>query len=83
MKALTSNIVSLNPGDAAILAGSLRLLEEAFGDCVTVTVFEKNGAAAVKYYPWAQFRRSLFVNRASRGLLELARRLGDGHRVLA
>ena len=82
MNVLITNIVSLNPGDAAILEGSLRLLRDAFGDKLNVTVFDKNGNAAAKYYPWAHFRRSLFVNRPRRGLLELARRGGYAHRVL-
>ena len=59
-KILITNIVSLNPGDAAILSGTIDILRKKYGEDVEVTVFDKQAAAAEKYYPWAHFRQSLF-----------------------
>lgn len=81
MKVLVTTIVSLNPGDAAILQGTIRVLQRAFGDDVDVTVIDRDGDAAAKYYPWATFRTSLFSDRRRGPLLEWARKLGYVHRI--
>ncbi|MDX1559707.1 MAG: polysaccharide pyruvyl transferase family protein [Marinobacter sp.] len=74
-----SNIVSLNTGDAAILWGMFQVLRARYGEDARFIVFDKSAKAAAKYYPWAEFRQSLFGNPPR---LSLARKLqakGYGH----
>lgn len=82
MKIVITTIVSLNPGDAAILDGTLMLLRGAFGDDIDVTVLDHQGGAAERYYPWAKFAHTLF-GRGGWGWIR--RRFGEWgytHRVI-
>ncbi|CAN5607816.1 polysaccharide pyruvyl transferase family protein [soil metagenome] len=81
VKIVVINIVSLNPGDAAILQGSLEILRSAFGSDLQVTVFDRDGAAAARYYPWAEFRPSFFDLRDRGGMTQLAERKGWTHHL--
>jgi colanic acid/amylovoran biosynthesis protein len=81
MNIVVINIVSLNPGDAAILQGSIEVLRRAFGDNLDITVFDRNGDAAARYYPWARFRPSLFDVLRHGRLGEMASRRGWAHRL--
>ena len=80
-KILITNIVTLNPGDAAILHGMLHILRTKYGDDVEITVFDRLAHVAAKYYPWASFRQSFFGNEKKGYLSGKLRDLGYGHWV--
>ena len=82
MRVVITTIVSLNPGDAAILEGSLVLLREALGDDVEVTVFDKNGPAASRLYPRVRFRTALFSKAGWGRVRRWVEQRRYGHRVL-
>jgi len=62
-KILISNIVTLNPGDAAILQGMFHILRQKYGEDSEIIVFDRLADAAAKYYPWASFRQSFGYGR--------------------
>jgi len=79
VKVVVTTIVSLNPGDAAILLGTVRLLREAFGPELEVTTLDQNAHAASRLYSWMHFDNTLFTS-ARRSFLALRiERLGYGH----
>ncbi|MCH8532313.1 MAG: polysaccharide pyruvyl transferase family protein [Saccharospirillum sp.] len=55
-----SNIVTLNPGDGAILEGMVLLLKKKYGDNANITVFDNKAKSAKKYFPQYHFRQSMF-----------------------
>jgi colanic acid/amylovoran biosynthesis protein len=81
IRIVVTTIVSLNPGDAAILEGTVEILRRTFQDRVVVTVVDPNGDVAGKYYPWADFRLSLFRRRRRNVFFEWGKRLGYLHRI--
>lgn len=81
MRVLVSTIVALNPGDAAILRGTERLLQQAFGDSVEIVAVDKNAAAASALYPWMRFAPSLFASGQRGGIGRFIARLGYEHRL--
>lgn len=83
MRVVITTIVTLNPGDAAILEGSLVLLREAFGEDLAVTVFDNDGTTAASCYPWAPFRTGLFSVKRWGRIRRWIDRRGYGHRVMA
>lgn len=80
MKVAITSIVALNPGDAAILQGTIRILESMHDD-LAVVVLDRAGGIAERYYPWAEFLPALFRAGPRRGLRGLAARRGYAHRV--
>jgi len=78
-KVLITNIVSLNIGDAAILQGTMEILRKKYGDDVEITVFDKSADTARKYYPWANFRSSLFAHPSQSWIGCILVRRGYGH----
>lgn len=78
-KILITNIVSLNPGDAAILWGSIEILRRKYGPDTKVIVFDSMADAARKYYPWATFRQALFARPSTGWLSRNLQRIGYGH----
>lgn len=74
-----TNIVSLNTGDAAILWGMFQILRARYGADTRFVVFDKSAKAAGKYYPWANFRQSLFGNRPRSRLARKLQAEGYGH----
>jgi colanic acid/amylovoran biosynthesis protein len=78
-KILISNIVTLNPGDAAILQGMFQILREKYGENSEIIVFDRLADAAARYYPWASFRQSFFGNRPEGKLASKLKKLGYGH----
>jgi colanic acid/amylovoran biosynthesis protein len=56
----------LNGGDAAILAGQLATLRQAFG-AVDVTIFDQQADVSSRYYPELGLRPALFWLRAEKG----------------
>ncbi|WP_417566823.1 polysaccharide pyruvyl transferase family protein [Marinobacter sp.] len=74
-----TNIVSLNTGDAAILWGMFQILRARYGADTRFIVFDKSAKAAGKYYPWANFRQSLFGNRPRSRLGRKLQAEGYGH----
>ena len=81
MKILVTTIVSLNPGDAAILQGTIAILKKALGRDISVSVFDRDGVDAGQYYPWATYYPSLFRTHRRGRLLEWLKRAGYTHRV--
>ena len=78
-KILITNIVTLNPGDAAILHGMLHILRKKYGDDAEIIVFDRLSDVASKYYPWASFRQSFFGNEPKGYLSKKLKKLGYGH----
>lgn len=78
-KILISNIVTLNPGDAAILQGMFHILRQKYGEDSEIIVFDRLADAAAKYYPWASFRQSFFGNRPEGRFASKLKALGYGH----
>jgi len=78
-KIIITNIVTLNPGDAAILWGTIDILKKAYGNNVEITVFDKFSDTARSYYPWANFRQSFFGSGRSNQLDRILQKLGYGH----
>ncbi|ARM84049.1 polysaccharide pyruvyl transferase family protein [Marinobacter salarius] len=76
-----TNIVSLNTGDAAILWGMIQMLRQRYGDSTKFTIFDRSAGAAKKYYPWAEFRQSLFGNAPRNRVAKVIQSLGYGHWV--
>ena len=60
MKVAVGNIVALNAGDAAILAGTERILRAALGDDLEIAVFDPDAAAARRYYDGFDFHPSIW-----------------------
>jgi colanic acid/amylovoran biosynthesis protein len=81
MKILITTIVALNPGDAAILQGSLLLLERAFGRGVEAVAVDRSSDVASRYYPWVRFAPALFGGRRRGWLGRWLSRLGYEHRL--
>lgn len=81
-KVLITNIVSLNPGDAAILKGTYHILKKKYGDDVEIIVFDRQPKAAAKYYPWANFKSSLFPSKKYLGVASFIDQKGYGHWLL-
>lgn len=82
-KVAITNIVSLNPGDAAILAGMFDILRKKYGDDADIVVFDKNAKAASALYPWARFRQAPFHRKVGEGPFSNAlQRYGYGHWIL-
>ncbi|HEX5137089.1 MAG TPA: polysaccharide pyruvyl transferase family protein [Planctomycetota bacterium] len=63
MRILITNTVALNGGDAAILHGLLRIVHDAFGDGVEVTIYDSHADVAARYYPALRFRRQVYPSR--------------------
>lgn len=80
-KILITNIVTLNPGDAAILQGMIQIFRQKYGEDVEIIVFDKLADAASKYYPWASFRQSFFGNEQYGYISRKLKKLGYGHWV--
>lgn len=78
-KILITNIVSLNPGDAAILSGTIEILRKKYGSNVDVVIFDKCADAAKKYYPWASFRQSLFPSSKKGIIYRALNKIGYSH----
>ncbi|MEP1216118.1 MAG: polysaccharide pyruvyl transferase family protein [Marinobacter sp.] len=76
---LITNIVTLNPGDAAILQGMFQILRRKYGENADIVVFDRLAAAASRYYPWASFRQSVFGNSPKGKIARGLRRFGYGH----
>lgn len=76
---LITNIVSLNPGDAAILWGMLEILRQRYGRDTRFVFFDRAAGAASRYYPWATFRQALFGGKARGKLARSLESLGYGH----
>lgn len=74
-----TNIVSLNTGDAAILWGMFQILRARYGADTRFIVFDKSAEAAARYYPWANFRQSLFGNSPRTRLARKLQAKGYGH----
>ncbi len=81
MRVLVSTIVALNPGDAAILRGTERLLQQAFGASVEIVAVDKNATAASALYPWMRFAPSLFAPTQRGGMGRTITRLGYEHHL--
>lgn len=81
MRVLVTTIVALNPGDAAILQGSVVLLRNALGDDVQVAAVDTQARAASDLYPWMRFVPSLFGPRQRNWLGRRIARLGYEHRL--
>ena len=60
VKVLITNIASLNPGDAALLLGSIKIIQKKYGDETEIIVFDKASEAASALYDWVSFRQALF-----------------------
>lgn len=75
MRAIVTNIATLNTGDAAILLATIDMLREAFGPELEVTVYDGQAEAAARYYPDIEFRPALFDR--------LEAWAGDGRRLKA
>lgn len=81
-KIAITNIVSLNPGDAAILAGMFNILRKKYGDDAEIVVFDKNAEAASALYPWARFNQAPFHRKTRPGFFTNAlQHFGYGHWV--
>ena len=81
MRVLVSTIVALNPGDAAILRGTVRLLQQAFGESVEIVAVDRQADAATALYPWMRFLPSLFASRQRGWIGGAIARLGYEHRL--
>ncbi len=81
MKVLVTTIVALNPGDAAILQGTVVLLQRAFGPDVDVAAVDTKAAPAARLYPWMRFVPSLFGARKRGALGRRIAALGYEHRL--
>jgi colanic acid/amylovoran biosynthesis protein len=76
---LITNIVSLNTGDAAILAGMFKILRSQYGSDTEFVVFDRAADVARRYYPWAQFRQSLFTKKSNGRVSLWVEKFGYGH----
>ncbi len=81
MKVLVTTIVALNPGDAAILQGSVVLLRGALGADTHVAAVDTQAQAAAGLYPWMRFVPSLFGARKRRGIARRIAAWGYEHRL--
>jgi len=81
VRILITTIVALNPGDAAILLGTVRLLERALGHGITVTAVDREAEAAGRLYPWMRFVPALFGTRSRSTVGRWIARLGYEHRL--
>lgn len=81
MKVLVTTIVALNPGDAAILQGTVVLLRHAFGPDVEVAAVDTKAAPAARLYPWMRFVPSLFGARKRGALGQRIAARGYEHRL--
>jgi len=59
MNILIINTVALNGGDYLILESLLSTLKEAYGEEISIGVYDLHNEVAKKYYPHIQFRKSL------------------------
>lgn len=66
MKAVISNTVALNGGDAAILLALRQVLREQLGDHLDLTVFDSKPEVASRLYPEIDFRQLLYENATGR-----------------
>lgn len=80
-KVLITNIVSLNPGDAAILLGMKLLIVEKYGPDTEIIVYDRNASSAEKYYDWCDFKQSLFLNKSTFWVSKFLRDKGYTHWV--
>jgi colanic acid/amylovoran biosynthesis protein len=85
MKAIISNTVVLNSGDAAILMAIFQLLRSAFGSAIEFTIYGSHPDLAAKYYPNLRFRELLYtaLRRPERGRASRLRNEWDLRRYLA
>jgi len=60
MKILITNTVVLNAGDAAILKGVIKLLQNAFGKNTKFIMYDSQPEIARKYYPDLEFRQLIY-----------------------
>lgn len=81
MNVLVTTIVALNPGDAAILLGTMRLVQRAAGGDADVAAVDRQAAVAEHLYPWCRFLPSLFGRRPSNGLRRWIAHSGYEHRL--
>jgi len=68
VKILITNIVTLNPGDAAILYAMIDVLRDAFGHDTQFVIYDNQGEAAARYYPELDFRKLIYYARETQGL---------------
>lgn len=78
-KVLITRIVSLNPGDAAILQGTIRILQQKYGQDTEVVVYDSKADIAQRYYPWARFKPALYPSASSSRVAQFLRGIGYGH----
>lgn len=85
MKILVTNTVALNGGDAAILLGTIELLQHAFGVDTEFVVFDSHPEVAQRYYPELTFRRLLYfsIDRAGRWRIRRLRTVKQWRFLLA
>ena len=57
-KIVITNQVALNTGDGAILSGLIVILKRAFGDSIRLSVVDRHGSLARRYYPEIEFRQA-------------------------
>ncbi|HEX8639912.1 MAG TPA: polysaccharide pyruvyl transferase family protein [Allosphingosinicella sp.] len=75
MKIVITNVVALNSGDAAILKGVIRTLEQAFGRC-EIVVLDRQSEVSRRYYPELDLRQ-MYIPRLHDGpLARFAARIG-------
>lgn len=77
IKVVITNIVALNPGDAAILRGTIQILRARYGTGTEILVYDRRAAVAQRLYPWAHFRQALYPAAAWPALRRLL--TGTGH----
>lgn len=82
MKVGVTTVVSLNPGDAAILVGTVELLRQAFGPNIEVVAFDKDADTASRCYPWMCFHPPLTSGRSGCPVARWVARRGYGHWVV-
>ena len=70
MKIVVENTVCLNTGDAAILFGIQKVLETAFGQAISIQVFDSQPDVAARLYPKENYPSLSFHHVLSESLLK-------------
>jgi len=74
-KILITNTVALNGGDAAILRGTMKILQASFGTNTEFTVYDAQAEVASRYYPCLNFRSMIYWQKSDLFGLKRPRRL--------
>ncbi len=75
MKIIISNTVTLNGGDFAILESLIKILKRTYGEHIDCKVYDSHANVASKYYPYINYRTSLYTKYDRKSSTKINKRL--------